>query len=102
MSGIYTRISVRKYEDRPVEPEKITELLRAAMQAPSATNQQPWEFYVVTDKEVLEQLSKASPLCEDDEGRSLRDRVRLPEGLPDSGIRPDRPFDRHGESVAEN
>ena len=61
MSSIYTRISVRKYEDRPVEPEKITELLRAAMQAPSATNQQPWEFYVVTDKEILRKLSEASP-----------------------------------------
>lgn len=61
MSSIYTRISVRKYQDRPVEPEKITEMLRAAMQAPSATNQQPWEFYVVTDREILKKLSEASP-----------------------------------------
>ena len=33
----------------------------AAMAAPSAGNQQPWEFYVVTDPAVLEKLSKASP-----------------------------------------
>ena len=61
MSSIFTRISVRKYEDRHVEPEKITAMLRAAMQAPSATNQQPWEFYVITDKRTLEELSKVSP-----------------------------------------
>ena len=35
MSSIYTRVSVRQFEDRPVEPEKITEIIRAGMQAPS-------------------------------------------------------------------
>jgi len=58
MSSIYHRISVRKYQDKPVEEEKIVEIIRAGMQAPSADNQQPWEFYVVTDKAVLEELSK--------------------------------------------
>ena len=61
MESIFTRISVRKYEDRPVEPEKVEKMLRAAMQAPSATNQQPWEFYVVTDPKTLEKLSMVSP-----------------------------------------
>ena len=61
MSGIYTRISVRKYQDKPVEREKIKAILRAAMQAPSAGNQQPWEFWVVTDKKIIEKLSKVSP-----------------------------------------
>ena len=61
MNSIYTRISVRKYQDRPVEEEKIMAILRAAMQAPSARNQQPWEFYVVTDKEKLRALSEVSP-----------------------------------------
>ena len=58
MNEIFHRISVRKYEDRPVEPEKIERMLRAAMAAPSACNQQPWEFYVVTDRETLKKLSK--------------------------------------------
>ena len=61
MNEIFTRVSTRKFEDRPVEPEKIIQLLRAAMQAPSAGNQQPWEFYVVTDKEKLKVLSETSP-----------------------------------------
>lgn len=61
MNSIYHRISVRKYQDRPVEREKTLAMLRAAMQAPSAGNQQPWEFYVVTDKERLRQLSEITP-----------------------------------------
>ena len=61
MNNIYTRVSIRKYQDKPVEKEKTEAILRAAMQAPSAANQQPWEFYIVTDKEKLEALSKVSP-----------------------------------------
>ena len=60
MNEIYTRISVRKFKPDPVEREKIIAILRAAMQAPSAGNQQPWEFYVVTDPEKLEALSSSS------------------------------------------
>ena len=49
------------YEAKEVEQEKIERMLKAAMAAPSACNQQPWEFYVVTDKKVIAQLSEASP-----------------------------------------
>ena len=61
MNSIFHRISVRKYQEKPVEAEKIERMLRAAMAAPSACNQQPWEFYVVRDKDVILQLSKTSP-----------------------------------------
>lgn len=61
MNSIFHRISVRKYQNRDVEQEKIELMLKAAMAAPSACNQQPWEFYVVRDKDVILQLSKASP-----------------------------------------
>lgn len=60
MNEIFTRRSIRKYADKPVEQEKIERLLKAAMQAPSAGNQQPWEFIVVQDKGRLEQLSQTS------------------------------------------
>ena len=60
MNHLYTRVSIRKYQDRPVEKEKTEAMLRAAMQAPSAANQQPWEFYVVTNKEKLKALSGVS------------------------------------------
>lgn len=61
MNNIYHRVSIRKYQDRPVEKDKIEAILRSAMQSPSAANQQPWEFYVVTDKEKLIALSQVSP-----------------------------------------
>ena len=61
MNPIYTRVSIRKYQDRPVEKEKTMAILRAAMQAPSAANQQPWEFFVVTNRAKLAALSKVSP-----------------------------------------
>ncbi|MBQ2746966.1 MAG: nitroreductase family protein [Firmicutes bacterium] len=58
MEAIFKRISVRKFEDKPVEQEKIDQLMKAAMAAPSAGNQQPWEFVIVTDKEKILALSK--------------------------------------------
>lgn len=60
MKQIFDRRSVREYTSQPVEKEKIEKLLRAAMQAPSGGNQQPWEFVVVTDKELLQRLSTVS------------------------------------------
>ena len=57
MDSIFHRISVRRYEDKHVEKEKLMQILRAGMQAPSACNQQPWEFYVVTNPEKIKALS---------------------------------------------
>ena len=71
MNSIFHRISVRKYESREVEQEKVELMLRAAMAAPSACNQQPWEFYVVTDKEVISRLSEASPYTKCAKGAPL-------------------------------
>ena len=61
MSNIFKRVSVREYQDKKVEDRKIELLLKAAMASPSAGNQQPWEFYVVKEKAVLEKLASASP-----------------------------------------
>ena len=59
--AIMKRRSIRKYDDRPVTRDIIERLLRAAMQAPSAANQRPWEFIIVQDREGLEKLSLAHP-----------------------------------------
>lgn len=61
MNQIFARVSIRKYQDKPVEKEKTLAILKAAMQAPSAANQQPWEFYVVTNQEKLKALSEVHP-----------------------------------------
>ena len=46
MENIFHRVSIRKYEDKPVEKEKILQILKAGMQAPSACNQQPVQHLV--------------------------------------------------------
>ena len=57
MKEIFHRTSIRKFDRRPVEDEKIEKLLRAAMAAPSAGNQQPWAFFVVREKDLLSRLA---------------------------------------------
>lgn len=57
----HTRRSIRKFENKPVEQEKILQLLEAALRAPSARNDRPWEFVVINDAEILNKLSSARP-----------------------------------------
>lgn len=58
---IFKRRSLRKYLDKEIEQEKINLILQAAMLAPTACNQREWEFIVVKDKKILEQLGKVTP-----------------------------------------
>lgn len=58
---IMTRTSVRAFTDRPVEDEKIEQMLRAGMAAPTAVNKQPWAFIVVKSREQLDRLKEANP-----------------------------------------
>lgn len=53
------RRSIRKYTHQKIEEEKINKLLHYAMSGPSAVNRQPWEFYVITNEEMLSNISKA-------------------------------------------
>ena len=41
MNSIFRRVSIRKYQEKKIEQEKVEQLLRAALAAPSACNQQP-------------------------------------------------------------
>lgn len=58
--AILKRRSIRKYSKGIISSEVIEMLLQAAMAAPSARNAQPWEFYVVTNKEVMLNLRSVS------------------------------------------
>ncbi len=60
MSLLTSRSSVRVFEERPVADDIITQMLQAAMQAPSARNQQPWHFVVVKNREKLDALALVS------------------------------------------
>ena len=71
VKNIMTRRSIRKYTGQSVEKEKIEILLKAAMSAPSAGNQQPWDFIVITQKEIIKKVRQASPYAAPLEGAPL-------------------------------
>ncbi len=48
------RRSIRRFSDQPVAHEDILAMLEAATLAPSATNEQPWHFIVISDRELRE------------------------------------------------
>ena len=60
MNSIFKRVSVRKFDGKAIEDDKIESLLHAGMAAPSGGNQQPWQFVVVTDAATNEQLGETS------------------------------------------
>jgi len=56
------RRSIKKFTSQPVEPEKFDAIIETALRAPSGRAIRPWEFVVVTDKNILEKLSVAKPM----------------------------------------
>lgn len=61
MNSIDKRTSIRKFQDRPVEEEKLNRVLQAGMLAPSACDLRPWEFLVITDRKDSEAIAQMSP-----------------------------------------
>ena len=59
-TAIRHRRSIREYQPQPVKRETILELIDAAVQAPSAMDEQPWHFTVVTNKELLARMSQSA------------------------------------------
>ena len=58
---VLSRRSIRAYTTEPVTDELVERLLRAAMAAPSAGNQQPWQFVVVRERETLHAVTVFHP-----------------------------------------
>lgn len=71
IKNIMTRRSIRKYTEQSIEREKIEILLKSAMSAPSADNQQPWDFIIVTQREIISKVRQASPYATPLEGAPL-------------------------------
>jgi nitroreductase len=57
---IISRQSDRKYSDKPVEKEKLDRIIEAARMSPSANNEQPWKFIIVTEPDLLSKVAKAA------------------------------------------
>ncbi len=61
LETILTRRSIRKYTDQIIEDTVFVDLVKAAVSAPSAGNQQPWQFIIITDKEKLGKVLEFHP-----------------------------------------
>lgn len=61
LKEIKDRRSIRKYQDVAYDEQQIIEILKAAMQAPTARNRQTWKFIVVTNKKALQDMPELSP-----------------------------------------
>lgn len=56
MDTIFQRRSIRKYQNREIEQEKLERILRAGMAAPTSTNDQEWEFVVIKKEETRKKI----------------------------------------------
>ena len=61
LEALKARRSVRRFTSEPISEKDLGILLPAAMSGPSACNLRPWEFFVIRDEKILEQLRGASP-----------------------------------------
>lgn len=68
LTAIGVRRSVRKFLKKPVPPKVLEKIVDAAHLAPTARNEQPWEFVVITDRERLKQVADLT-----DHGRFIAD-----------------------------
>ena len=60
-NALETRRSIRKYQAKPVEPEKIRQMIQAAILAPSWKNSQVTRYYVAQSEEALQKVREALP-----------------------------------------
>lgn len=61
IENIMTRTSVRKFTDRSISKDTLETIVKAGMAAPTAVNKQPWDFVVVTERQVLDSLMANHP-----------------------------------------
>jgi len=61
MDTIYRRRSIRKYTEEEVPEEIISKIIKAGMNAPSASNQQPWQFLIINESDLLQEITKIHP-----------------------------------------
>ena len=61
LDAIFTRRSVRRFTSEPVSDSLVQTLLAAAMNAPSAGNEQPWQFIVITERGLMDDIASVHP-----------------------------------------
>jgi nitroreductase len=64
LEAIMTRRSVRVFEPREVSKDLLLKLVAAGMQAPSAGNEQPWQFVICNDRSILQRVREFHPYAQ--------------------------------------
>jgi nitroreductase len=64
MEAILSRRSIRRYTQEPVPDVTVAEILTAAMSAPSAGNQQPWQFIIIADRALRDEIPALHPYAQ--------------------------------------
>ena len=60
LNFIKERRSIRQYQEKEIPDDEIEMILEAGRWAPSGSNKQPWEFIVVKDKDIIQQIEKTA------------------------------------------
>lgn len=63
LDNILTRTSIREFTSQPVSQDTLLSIVRAGMAAPSAVDLRPWNFIIITEKDVLQQLDSIHPFA---------------------------------------
>ena len=61
LEAIFTRRSIRKYDNRTISDGLMETIIKAGMQAPSAGGQQPWHFVIIKDRHILDEITDIHP-----------------------------------------
>ena len=61
MDILYKRRSIRRYTSQPVNQDAILGFIKAGMNAPSAGNEQPWHFVIITERDILNAIADVHP-----------------------------------------
>ncbi len=61
MEAIFKRRSIRKFTSEAVSKEALLKIIKAGMNAPSAGNEQPWQFLVMTDRKLMDSIPSVHP-----------------------------------------
>jgi nitroreductase len=64
LKAISTRRSIRQFTSQEISEDLVEKILRAAMQAPSARNYQPWQFIITNDRTILDKIPQVHPYAE--------------------------------------
>lgn len=61
IENIMTRTSIRQFTNQPIAKDTLDLLVKAGMAAPSAMDKRPWDFVIITEKEILDSLNAIKP-----------------------------------------